>query len=135
MSSLKGGRRRTLTAVCGYSIAGHPNEVDSLFRRHQRYCSTCKGHNIPEFNAAAATSNGWDGLGKKHSLVSRYEATTSVNLHGTKYNGNVVRNGHTLPTVDNLSLDDVVAFIESATTQGEKKDKRKKTKKKPVDVV
>jgi hypothetical protein len=131
--SLTGGRRRTLTAACGYSTAGHPNEVDSLFRRHQRYCTTCNGHKMPEFNATAAKGNGWDGLGKKHHLISRYEATTSITLQGTKYNGNLVTNGHALPTVENLSLDDVVAFIE--TPQREKKVKKKKNTKKPVVVV
>ncbi len=72
---------------------------------------------MPEFNATAAKGNGWDGLGKKHHLISRYEATTSITLQGTKYNGNLV-------------LDDFVAFIEMP--QREKKVKKKKKTKKPV---
>jgi hypothetical protein len=134
--SITGGRRRTLTAACGYSIAGHPTEVNSLFRRHQRYCSACTGHTMPDFNATAAKGNGWDGLGKKHHLISRYEATTAITLQGTKYNGNLVTNGHALPTVDNLSLDDVVAFIETPQRENkEKKDSKKKKTKKPLVVV
>ena len=124
-----GGRRRTLTAACGYSLAGHPNEVNALFKRHQRYCATCKGNSVPDFDAAAAKNNGWDGLQQNRKLVSKYNASSSVHLDGKEYIASIKTNGHAFPTIDrlkDLSMDELVAFIE-ATPQ-----KKKKTKKSSV---
>ena len=129
-SKQTGGQRRTLTARCGYSVAGHPNEVDKLFKRHQKYCRSgiCQDNDIPEFNAANAKSNGWDGIGKNKHFVPSYSASTSVHLNGTTYKANVKLEGHTLPTVSNLSIDDIMSFIE----EPKKEEQRKKKQKKPV---
>jgi len=125
-SKQTGGQRRTLTARCGYSVAGHPNEVNSLFKRHQRYCDNCRVNDIPHFNAAAAQSNGWDGLGKNRHFVSNYNASTSVHLNGTTYNAKIKMDGHILPTVHNLTLDEMISFIEATPHTTKKKKKQKK---------
>jgi hypothetical protein len=128
MSAQTGGRRRTLTAACGYCVAGHPNEVDALFRRHQRYCGTCTVNDIPEFNATAAKNNGWDGLGQNRKLISTYCASSLVHLNGTEYSACIKTNGHVFPTIDkikDLSIDELLAFIE-ATPQKKKKQKKSK---------
>jgi hypothetical protein len=59
----RGGQRRTIEAGCGWRCVGHPNEVDSKYKIHKKFCNTCKDNNfdIPKFNRTNGDINGWKG--------------------------------------------------------------------------
>jgi hypothetical protein len=61
-----GGQRRTAQLACGFTIKGHPSEVDKKTKLHWRYCEICdmkdKDKTIPEWSQVNANINGWGGL-------------------------------------------------------------------------
>jgi len=66
-----GGQQRTIQATCGFTIKGHPQEVNKKIIRHRKYCMVCltaiqNGDGVavvpPAFNKVSGMMNGWNGM-------------------------------------------------------------------------
>jgi hypothetical protein len=67
-----GGQQRTIQSTCGFTIKGHPQEVNKKIIRHRRYCNICRiaiensltEENVipPAFNKVSGMINGWNGM-------------------------------------------------------------------------
>ena len=67
-----GGQQRTIQSTCGFTIKGHPQEVNKKIIRHRKYCNICRiaiensltEDNVtpPAFNKVSGMRNGWNGM-------------------------------------------------------------------------
>jgi len=67
-----GGQQRTIQSTCGFTIKGHPQEVNKKIIRHRKYCNICRiaiensltedFTKPPAFNKVSGMSNGWNGM-------------------------------------------------------------------------
>jgi hypothetical protein len=67
-----GGQQRTIQSTCGFTIKGHPQEVNKKIIRHRKYCNICRiaiensltedFTEPPAFNKVSGMTNGWNGM-------------------------------------------------------------------------
>ena len=80
----KGGQRRTIECGCGFSISGHPTELNLRIRLHKKKCANGDNNSVPlAFNPTLGNINGWKGLGKKCQAVTEGEKLCEVMNYGS----------------------------------------------------
>jgi len=90
-----GGQRRTAELGCGFTIRGHPNEVNKRTEIHMRHCAVCKASNItiPEYNKTNADINGWSGLNGCGRLGHNQEQVATYQVKGQQYDATTHKKG------------------------------------------
>jgi len=80
-----GGQRRTAQMYCGKVFRGHPTEVNKISAMHFRVCKECnpdgEKYEVPEFNKACASANGWGGINGKGSIGVNTQKMSIVSNH------------------------------------------------------
>ena len=80
----KGGQMRTIECNCGFSIKGHPTELNLRIRLHKKKCVNGDTNSVPlPFNSALGDINGWKGLGKKGQSIADGDKLCEVMSDGS----------------------------------------------------
>lgn len=58
----RGGQKRTIATVCGWTASGSPREANGKLKLHMRVCETCKGIDLSGIEKPTKNGNGYNGL-------------------------------------------------------------------------